>query len=416
MEALFSDGDNIEGEVRVPNVIVEVGPQSALQSPTKQNLARISSKSGHNPRAQLTYLPSLVRGKRATTTLMNLAGNLFAMGSELDLAAINQTKSSRVQIVEDLPSYSWNKTARYIHHSRITTNKLYSGAPYNRLLGWRIPYSEGNEQAFRNIFTLDDLPWIRDHIVAGDIIFPFTGFVSLAVEGFRSLNSTLPEFVDLREFHVTASLKIEEEQRVDIITKFPPAVTGTETVSSTAWTFEIMSWSDSHGWTRHSYGLIEADHSHESLSKSPDVQFASKTLNDKTLQQCDAQEEYARLQANNGLTYGPTFRNMVRLWRAPGAAVHTMVLRQVEPDAHALSSASAVTVDPPTLDTIFHSLGAIKQENSPGLVIVPSFCLRWRISNHISADAGQKFSIVSRLLGRDEKLGTTHMQFVIFDV
>ncbi|KAK5987983.1 Highly reducing polyketide synthase valA [Cladobotryum mycophilum] len=416
VEALFSDSGNIEDEARVPNIIVEVGPHSALQSPTKQILERIASKSGQDLRAQVTYLPSLVRGKRATTALLTLAGNLFAMGSELELAAINQTKYSRVQAIKDLPSYAWNKTARYIHQSRVAANKLHGGGPYNRLLGWKSPYSEGNEQAFRNVFTLDDLPWMRDHVVAGDVLFPFTGFISLAVEGFRSLNSTISQGVVIREFHVTTSLRIEEDQRVDITTKFRPAVTGTETVSLAAWAFEILSWSDSHGWTRHSYGLIEADHSHESLSRSPNVQFALKTLTDKTLKQRDVQDEYARLQANSGLAYGPTFRNMDHLWHAPGVTVQTMLLRQLELDANAISGASPVTVDPPMLDTIFHSLGAIQGEDGPGPIIVPSFCLRWRISNHIAAEAGRKFSVVGRLLGRDEKSGTTNMQFVIFDV
>lgn len=416
VEALFSDCDDVEGEARVPGVVIEIGPHSSLQSPTKQILERITSKSSQSSPAQVSYLPSLVRGKSTVTTLLNLAGNLFAMGSELDLAAINQTKDSPVHALKDLPSYAWNKTARYLHQSRVGANKLHSGAPYNRLLGWKSPYSEGKEQAFRNVFTLDDLPWIRDHTVAGEILFPFTGFLSLAIEGFRSLSSTISPGVLIRELHVTTSLRIEEDQRVDITTKFRPAVTGTETVSSTAWTFEILSWSDSYGWTQHSYGLIEADQSHESLSRSPDVRFASRLLNDKTLQQRDAHEEYALLQAYYGLTYGPTFRNMVDLRQAPGATVQTIVLRELDSDAFALPEASPVIVDPPTLDTIFHTLGAIQGGSGPGPIIVPSYCLQWRISNNIAADAGRKFSVVGRLLGRDGKSGTTHMQFVIFDV
>ncbi|KAL8922238.1 MAG: hypothetical protein Q9208_005317 [Pyrenodesmia sp. 3 TL-2023] len=416
VEALFSERDNIEEKARVPNVIVEVGPHSALQSPTRQILERIASESSQDLGAQVSYFPSLVRGKVAVTTLLDLAGNLFAMGSDVDLAAINQTKNSPVQVVKDLPSYAWNKTAKYIHQSQVATNKLHAGAPYNRLLGWKSPYSEGNEQAFRNVFTLDDLPWIRDHAVAGEILFPFTGFLSLAIEGFRSLSSSISTGVLIREFHVTTSLRMQEDRRVDITTKFRPAATGTQTVSSTAWSFEILTWSDSHGSIRHSYGLIEADQSHESLSDSPDVQTALTTLNDKSLQQRDAQDEYAHLQANHGLNYGPTFRNMVHLRQGPGISVQTINLRQLDPGAHALSEASPVTVDPPTLDTIFHSLGALQEGNGPGPIIVPSFCLQWRISNHIAADAGRRFSVVGRLLGRDEKSGTTHMHFVIFDV
>ena len=153
VEALSSVRDKFEGEARQPNVIVEIGPHSALQGPTKQSLEGIKSKGAQSLGAQPTYLPSLVRGKRATTALLNLAGNLFAMGLDLDFAAINQTKCFPIHVVKDLPSYAWNKTARYIHQPQVAANKLYSGMPYNRLLGWKSPYSEGNEQAFRNVFT-----------------------------------------------------------------------------------------------------------------------------------------------------------------------------------------------------------------------------------------------------------------------
>ena len=191
---------------------------------------------------------------------------------------------------------------------------------------------------------------------------------------------------------------------------------GTETLSSTSWNFEILSWSDSHGWTSHSRGIIEADQSPESLSSSPEVQSSCKILQDKSLQQRDAHNEYALLHANSGLRYGTIFRNMVSLRRAPHVAVQTMILRPLVPDGDALPQASPVTVDAPTLDTNFHSLGAMQEGIRPGLVIVPSYCLRWRISNHIAADAGREFSIVGRLLSRDDMSGTTHMQFVIFDM
>ncbi|KAL8789759.1 MAG: hypothetical protein Q9213_001010 [Squamulea squamosa] len=407
MEALSSQ---MEGKDRMPNVMIEIGPHSALQSATKQILNRISQPE------HVTYLPSLVRGKNATSSLLNLAGDLFAFGADVDLAAINQTKSSPVKTVNNLPPYEWNKTATYIHQSRLAANWLHGGAPYNRLLGWKSPYSEGNEHAFRNVFTLDDLPWIRDHVVSGDVLFPFTGFLSLAIEGFRSLNSKVAPAVLIREFHVTASLKIEEDQQIDLTTKLRPAATGTETVSATAWTFEILTWSDSHQWTRHSYGLIEADQNPESLSKGPHVQSALKTLNGKTLQQHDGQDEYALLKSKYGLAYGPNFRNMAHLRQEPGATVSTIVLRHLDSDAHALGKASPVTVDPPTLDSIFHCLGALLGRSGPRPTMVPSFCLRWRISNHIDADPGRQFSVVCKLLDSDEKSGTTHIQFVIFDV
>lgn len=407
-------GDNGIAE---PNILVEIGPHSALQSSTKQILDRSLAPSGaEGSRSQVASLASLLRRKDATTNLLDLAGRLFVMGLNVNFDAINQNIHSRVQVLHDLPPYEWNKATRYVHRPRVGTNKLFGGTSYNKLLGWMSPYSEGTEQAFRNVFTLDDLPWIRDHAVSGDILFPFTGFVSLAIEAFRSLNTTVGRTVVLREFHVSASLKIEEDQAVDITTKFRPAQTGTKTTSSTMWTFEIISWSESHGWIRHSNGMIEFDTSEEPFSRSLAVQAALKTLDDQTLQHRSAQHEYELLHDSNGVTYGPAFRTAVDFWQGPEVAVHTMVVRQIESNTLVPRHESMVTVDPPTLDTVLHSFGIFQARNGPRPILVPSFCLHWRISNHIAVGAGQNLSIVSRRLSYDDKSGNTEMDFVVFDI
>lgn len=398
-----------------PSLLVEIGPHSALQSATKQILERVAGPS----RSQVTSLPSLLRGKDATTNLLDLAGRLFVTGCSVNFDAINQNTHARVQVLHDLPPYEWNKATRYVHRPRVGTNKLFGGTSYNSLLGWKSPYSEGAEQAFRNIVTLDDLPWIRDHSVNGDILFPFTGFVSLAIEAFRSLATTSGRTVVLREFHVSASLRIEEDQAVDVTTKFRPAQTGTKTASSTTWAFEILSWAENHGWTHHARGLIEFDPSDEPFghtNQSLAVQAALKTLGDPTLQHRSAQHEYELLHDSNGVTYGPAFRTAVDFWQGPDTAVHTMVVRQIE--AHTLVARpdeSLVTVDPPTLDTVLHSFGIFQTRNGPRPILVPSFCLQWRIANDIAVKAGQELSIVSRRLSYDDKSSTTEMDFVVFD-
>jgi acyl transferase domain-containing protein/NADPH:quinone reductase-like Zn-dependent oxidoreductase len=417
VETLFAHYDKRDDGATVPNIIIEIGPHSALQSPTKQILDGIASPNDTDTsRMQVTCLPSLLRGKSSATNLLELAGKLFIKGVNINLEAINQTRHSRVQVMYDLPPYEWNKTARYVHRPRVGTEKLFSGEPYNKILGWKSPYTEGAEKAFRNVFTLDDLPWIRDHVVTGDITFPFTGFISLAIEGFRSFSTRPCQSVTVRELHVTTSLKIEEDQLVDITTKFRPAESGTQHTSLTAWNFETLSWSEAHGWTRHSYGIIEADNNQEPFAKSLAVEVALKSLNDQSLHQRNAQHEYDLLRENNGITYGPAFRNTTEFWQASGVIVHTMVLRQIEPNTVVPSKGSPVTVDPPTLDTILHSLGAIQERNGSRPIIVPSYCLQWRISNDIAVEAGQKLSVVSRRLSHDEKSGNMEMDFVVFDV
>ena len=51
----------------------------------------------------------------------------------------------------------------------------------------------------------------------------------------------------------------------------------------------------------------------------------------------------------------------------------------------------------------------------PGPTMVPSFCLQFRISNRIAADAGRQCKVVSTLVGRSEK-SEAHVRLVLFEV
>lgn len=414
VETLFSDYDGNEAGDITPSILIEIGPHSALQNPSKEIMERLVLKGTGKSPSQVTYVPSLVRGKNATTALLDLTAKLYSRGVNVKFDEVNQTEHSRVRVVHDLPPYEWNKAVRYIHQPRVAKQKLFGGKAYNKLLGWESPYREGDEQVYRNVFFLDDLPWIRDHVVDGQILFPFTGFISLAIEAFKLLNDTASGVI-LRELHVSTSLEIDEDKAVDITTKFRPAVTGTSSLSALVWNFEILSWTEAHGWKRHSYGFIEAEHNGDPFSRSPTVQAALRALKNEELQQLDVESQYALLRENNGIAYGRTFRNTLDFWQASELVVHTMALRQIDREAYGSSSESPFTADPPTLDTIFHSLGAIQEISGPRPILVPSFCSQWRIASDIPAHAGQSFTIVSRRLKFDEKASSMQMNFVVFD-
>ncbi|KAK8023590.1 Highly reducing polyketide synthase ACRTS2 [Apiospora rasikravindrae] len=393
---------------------IEIGPHSALKNPTMQTMNVLSTKNGQEG-TKVAYLPSLIRGKPAPTALLDLAGKLFVSGHDIDLGEVNQTKPLSAKVVTDLPPYEWNKASRYIHQPRITAQKMLGGEAHSALLGSKSPYAEGNEHVYRNVFTLDDLPWIRDHNIAGDVLFPFTGFFSLAVEAFRRVHdaSTPVQNVLVREFHVTRGLRIKEDEQVDLTTKMRPADMGTELTSTTTWAFEVMSWSSAHGWTVHCRGLVERDHG-ETFTQSPAVQAAAILLGQQDTQALDHKAEYA-FQRQNGVVYGPTFLNTIDMRRLPGAIIHTIQLRDIE-KALSQQGTSVVTVDPPTLDSFFQTIGTIQELEGPRPVHVPTHTHRWRISNSIAADAGHQYTIVSRRLSHDTKSGNLHLSFVVFDL
>lgn len=401
-----SDGQ----ERKNPDVVVEIGPHSALKTPIQQTLAQVAEKGG-NPK-QISYLPSLVRDADLFQALLELAGSLFTAGFAVDLAGVNHININNAKRLMDLPGYEWNRNTTFIHRARVPAERLSNKLRFNPLLGWKSPYSEGNETSFRNVFTLDDLPWIRGHNIGGEVLYPLTGFMSLAIEAVRTVShDSKPTTIGLKEFHAKRSLKIEEEERIDITTKLRPSSTGTEQFSSSVWSFEILTWSESGGWSTHCYGKVEAN-THDLSMESKAFRSAVQTANRKDLNELDPEREYA-MADESGTVYGPEYRTMDVLRQAPGIVVHEIQLRELDALISSSTYGSPVTVDPPTLDSLFHALSVIQETESRGL-FVPTYFAGARISNEIPTTPGQRFTIVSHRLQLEPKSGTLRMSFVVY--
>lgn len=395
---------------RPPTILIEIGPHPALMGPSKQILEQLRGEDGFGfSAASVSYLPSLARKTEPPAALLNLARGLFTLGADLKLGQVNQTSHSSARLVTDLPPYEWNHETRYIHQPRVTAQRFRAGNSYNALLGRRTPYCEGDEVSFRNVFTLDDLPWLRHHVVAGEYLFPFTGFYSLAVEALRVITPGKMESVLLQELHVGRSLKMVEDQRVDLTTKLRPSETGTAAKSSSMWTFEVLSWSDAHGWASHARGRVSCGGRALSMS-GVSISKAVRALDEGEFDELDPVGEYQAL-ADCGITYGPAFQTMTEFWASSSSDVtmHVTKLRKLEPPPYT-SLASSVTIDPPTLDAFFHGLNIFYEKGDGGVrgVYVPTYVSRLHISNNIETEPGQMFTVVSRLLKHNTQNG--HMQ------
>lgn len=93
-----------------PDIIVELGPHSALEGPIKQ----IVKAAGQQ--ASVKYLPTLVRNKDASQTTVKLAGSLFVNGLSVNFNAINQTDNTvpRPSLIYDFKPYPWQQLSLWI--------------------------------------------------------------------------------------------------------------------------------------------------------------------------------------------------------------------------------------------------------------------------------------------------------------
>ncbi|GFN16497.1 type I Iterative Polyketide synthase (PKS) [Aspergillus tubingensis] len=164
--------------------VVEVGPHSALQGPTKSILADME-------RSSVYYLSLLQRNVPATSTVLDVVGYLWASGYKVDLAAANQDRSTEckaeIPCLDNLPEYPFNHSKSYWHESQISRNIRMPRSGKHELLGTPDPAWNPHQPRWRHIIRTSTIPWVQDHQVNGTVVYPGAGMVLMAVEAGKQL-------------------------------------------------------------------------------------------------------------------------------------------------------------------------------------------------------------------------------------
>lgn len=248
------------------DVLVELGPHSALQGPIKQILKQVGGTAPKIP-----YASALVRKRDAVETALELAGALFVRGCKLNFEAINFPKPDPKRmpvLLTDLPRYPWNYSSRYWQESRLTLQHKKRSQPRSDLLGALASYSHADAPTWRNVVRLDDVPWLRHHKVQGLAVFPLSGYVGMALEAAAqraemkqkeagdAAPATPYDRFELRDVAVLKPLVIGDDDAVEMTLTLRATDEGTLTGSDTWDEFRICSWTLGKGWTEHCKGLI----------------------------------------------------------------------------------------------------------------------------------------------------------------
>jgi acyl transferase domain-containing protein len=174
---LFPDalGAMCKDDTGPPNIIIELGPHSALKGPIGDTMKHL----GFAP-SKVAYASTIVRKADAVESLMNTAAAAYVRGATLDPYAVNFPCTGAVNnsFLTDLPRYPWQHTTRYWHEARIAQKHQVRDNARNDVLGVLANYSNDMEPTWRNIVRLDEIPWLRDHKMQGMVVYPLAGYVS----------------------------------------------------------------------------------------------------------------------------------------------------------------------------------------------------------------------------------------------
>ncbi|KAH7254804.1 hypothetical protein B0J15DRAFT_446835 [Fusarium solani] len=250
LKELYEDGQ--------PDMIVEIGPHSALEGPIKQILKGISSQA-----SSVKYQSSLVRNQHATTTALKLAGALFVKGYPVNFSAINEDDdgAQKPSLVADFAPYPW-ADRKYWFESRYSKQHRLKPFPRHDLLGTLEDNYSELDPTWRNVITVDDVPWLKHHKMQSLTTMPLAAYLCMAVEasmqraGLRGIPAEQILGYRLREIYSSKAFVLDDSSEYETVVTLRSYAEGTRAQSSDWDEFRIASWNSSRGWLEHCTGLV----------------------------------------------------------------------------------------------------------------------------------------------------------------
>ena len=344
--------------------LIEIGPSNALSGP----IAQIKKSLSGAP-ADATYTSALKRGAESVLALYDVAGQLFLAGGSVNLGKVNRVyESKKPSVIVDLPNYVWNHSQRYWHETQASKDWRFKKFIYHDLLGSKMNGTAWQAPIFQKTLKLADMPWLRDHQMGNQIIFPGAGYCAMAVEAVYQTSMVTkwdekePEryryrFKDIRFLR---ALVLEEDEAATYTLALTPARGG----STREWyEFRVCSTKDT-VYTEHCAGLVCVETDYKETPPPPGAL--------EPLQLATPASMIYKAVKESGYNYGPCFQKHL-LFEATMGKTESRSTVSMEPPPSKYGQ-SFYPVHPASIDACFYiGILAISKGDIPlvGAVHVP---------------------------------------------
>lgn len=265
-------------------VMLEIGPHSTLKGPLRQI---------QEPGRTLNYVASQKRSEDCHVSMLEALGHLYQFGVEVDFKALFTSRRA----LAGLPAYPWDHTGpTFWHEGRISRASRFRKYPRHCLLGLRSLESPDSLPIWRNVLDVDEVQWLLDHRVGGNTVFPFAGYIAVAIEALRQTKG-LPMGSGYRLRHIVAStaLVLAQSKPVELVTSLRQGRL-TDSDKSQWFHFQIQSH-DGEQWTEHCAGEIIHPMAYSNYEGIYSGHFPRHI----------ADSMFYRAMSHIGLAYGPEF-------------------------------------------------------------------------------------------------------------
>ncbi|KAI0470598.1 putative polyketide synthase [Xylariaceae sp. FL0804] len=364
--------------------LIEIGPHHQLKGP----IQRIRAKLGQG---QLPYSHTLARGERDSLRIGKLAGTLFIDGHNLDWEMVNSLPKDTIPAV-DIPPYPWDYSGQLLWKEPRASIELRNRKfPRHELLGSQQLAGNGVDWSWRNILKVQEVPWLQDHKLESQAVFPAAGYLAMVIEAVcqaEDLHSKIHSGTgfEFRNVSFNAAFVIPGKDvigvpDVELHTHLKYRMLSNANFSKEWFEFTISSWTEGHA-TIHCVGSIRAG---DTIVPRPTSVIHESDFCDEL----NIERWYDKLK-EAGLNFGPSFRSITGISTddtrmRKGAIATTTLFPQ-------FSSSSPYPLHPLVIDSCFHAgiLGDTAGELSSLRAYLPVFIAECRVHNPIIAKPDAK--------------------------
>ncbi|KAL8942774.1 MAG: hypothetical protein Q9216_001459 [Gyalolechia sp. 2 TL-2023] len=267
------------------SLLLEIGPHSILAGPLKEICSAMD--------APFNYSATMKRYGHCTHSFLSALGMLYQHGVEINWSRL----IPEGRTLTDIPRYPWNHRTPYWYESRLAKawrSRLFG---HHELLGLRVPQTTDMDPVWRVILNVEDVPWLADHQVKGDIVFPFAAYASMAGEALRQVTGIEGGY-SIRKLSVATAMVLDRSKPLEVVTSLHHGSCDDGDFAENIFTFSIASYSGS-AWVQHGRGIVGPLNARE----------ISDIDGDSLPRRIDPKDWYSGM-AQLGLEYGPSFRRI----------------------------------------------------------------------------------------------------------
>ena len=305
LETAFQTGESID-------FVIEVGPHPALKGPAADVIKAVTGK-------DLPYTGMLNRGKDDVESLTNALGALWtaAGASAVDFSrfqAAAYDDADKITILHDLPTYPWNHDRVLWSESRGTKLMRQQEGEFHDILGTRSADGTEEEWRWKNLLHSKELPWVIDHALQGQTVFPGTGYFCLALEAAKQIAGNSPvQLLELTDLSIRKAIAIDENVGTETLVSMTKIVRTEEEITMAFACFSTIS-KDAMGLALNAIGNVRVQ-----LGKPILDILAPRAPRVHGMQPVEIDHFYNEVD-KIGYNYGPTFRGITKLERKLGGS------------------------------------------------------------------------------------------------